>query len=419
MQPIETGFATISKGLGFLQRQPRDWKVTATRTSISRFLHQMILPYISVYTVALGATGTQLGVVNSVGMVAAGLLGPLTGWFIDRTGTKMIYLVSISLLAISYLIYGVAQSWIIIIIAMLLYQMGFSTSVHSCSAICGNSLANEDRATAMSCCESLAAGLLGMLGPMLGAFFVATFGGVNISGIRPLFFVSLAGTIATFLFILTQLSNRQWVTPGKARLNLFQGISQVFREGHNLKRWLVISSITWMPYGMIIPFTQVFAHEVKGAEEYILGAMVTGFALTPLLLGLPLGRLADRIGRKKVLFLIAPIFWASNLILIWAPSPAFLVVAGVLQGCWFINGITTNAMTFELVPREQMGRWTGVVRLFRMLLAGGTAYMAGVIWDNIGPQWVFLGCVAIDALIRIPLLIGMHETLDRRPGTEQ
>ena len=79
----------------------------------------MILPYISVYTVALGATGTQLGIVNSAGMCVAALLGPLTGWLIDRIGTKMIYLVSIGLLVISYLTYGVAQSWTIIIIAMI------------------------------------------------------------------------------------------------------------------------------------------------------------------------------------------------------------------------------------------------------------------------------------------------------------
>ena len=53
---------------------------------------------------------------------------------------------------------------------------------------------------------------------------------------------------------------------------------------------------------MVLPFTQVFAHEMKGAEQYVLGVMVTGSALTPLVLGIPLGRLADRVGRKKVLY---------------------------------------------------------------------------------------------------------------------
>jgi len=46
-----------------------------------------------------------------------------------------------------------------------------------------------------------------------------------------------------------------------------------------------------------------------------------------------------------------------------------------------------------------------------LLLAAGVAYLAGVIWDHIGPEYVFLIAVGLDILIRIPLLIGMPETL--------
>ena len=68
-------------------------------------------------------------------------------------------------------------------------------------------------------------------------------------------------------------------------------------------------------------------------------------------------------------------------------------------------------MGVELVPPEQMGRWLGVMRFFRLLLAAGVAYLAGVIWDHIGPEYVFLIAVGLDILIKIPLLIGMPETL--------
>jgi MFS family permease len=379
----------------------------------------MVLPYLSIYTRALGATGTQLGIVNSVGMGAAAILSPFTGWLIDRIGTKRIYLVGISLLAISFLTYGIAQSWPIIIIAMLAYWVGFTTSMHGCSVICGNSLAKEDRVTAMSCCETLALGLMGMGGPMLGALLVTTFGGINVSGIRPLFLISLAGTIATFVFLFTQLSDRRWGESDGSRPNLLRDLSQVFRQGHNLKRFIVIHSITFLPQGMVIPFTQVFAREVKGADQFVLGAMVTGFALTPFLLGIPLGRLADRVGRKKLLYFVAPLFWASNLMLIWAPGPVFLVVAGVLQGFININLVVTGAMNFELVPPQQMGRWVGISRSFRMLLAAVTAYLAGAIWDNIGPQYVFLIVAVLDIFVRIPLLKGMPETLGTQMETEQ
>ena len=147
--------------------------------------------------------------------------------------------------------------------------------------------------------------------------------------------------------------------------------------------------------------------------------MVTAYAVVPLVLGIPLGRLADKIGRKRVIYLTIPLVWASSLLLIWAPSPGFLVAAGVFQGFFHIGGPIRGAMGFELVPPEQMGRWLGVIRLFRMVLAAGAAYLAGIIWDNIGPQYLFLVVIAFDLLIRIPLLIGMPETLGLRVGTEQ
>ena len=147
--------------------------------------------------------------VNTAGMGVAGLLSPFTGWLIDRIGTKGIYLTGISLLVISYLIYGVAHSWTIII-AMIAWWLGGTTSIHSCATVCANSLKNKDRATGMSLCETLAQGLLGIVGPMVGAYLVTSFGGVNVEGIRPLFFFSLLITVGTFFLILTQLSNERW-----------------------------------------------------------------------------------------------------------------------------------------------------------------------------------------------------------------
>jgi len=411
MQIGTSAAVEIAKATDFLHRQRRDWYITVTRASLERFVYQMVVPYLSIYTVALGATATQLGLVNSIGMGIAGLLSLLSGWLMDRVGTKKIYLAGITLLSISYTAYGLATNWTIIIIAMMAYWVGFATSAHSCATVCGNSLANQDRATGMSLCETFAAGFLGMVGPMMGALMVTAFGGINEKGIRPLFFIALAVTVVSFLLIYTQLSDRRWTSQSGAKANLFKDLSQVFKQGRNLKRWLIITSVTNLPLGMVLPFCQVFAHEFKGADQYILGYMVTGFALTPLVFGIPFGRLADKIGRKKVLFIVAPLFWVSNLMLIWAPGSGFLIAAGILQGFYFVSMIVTGAMTFELVPAEQMGRWLGIIRFFRLLLSAGSAYAAGIIWDNLGPQYVFLTMIGLDLFIRIPLLFGMPETL--------
>jgi MFS family permease len=354
--------------------------------------------------------------VNSIGMAVAGILSIFTGWLTDRTGVKGIYLVGIGLLSISYLTYGLAQSWPIIIVAMSAYWIGNTTDIHCCTTVFGNTLANEDRATGMSLCETVAMGLLGMAAPLLGAWLVTVFGGINVSGIRPLFFISLVGTVGTFFLILTQLSNRRWGSRGGIGPSFLKGLAQVFRQGRDLKKGLAISAITFLPFGMLIPFTGPFANEIKRADHNILGWMRFGLAVLPLFLGIPLGRVADKFGRKKVLCVTIPLVWVSSLMLIWAPGPELLVVAGVFQGFIHISSVIVMAMLFELVLREQMGRWMGAIRCSRMLFAAVSSLVAGVIWDNIGPQYVFLAVIGLDVFIRLPLIIGMPETLGLNIG---
>jgi MFS family permease len=401
----------LGGGAAFIRRQERDWKVTVARTSLDRLAYQMIFPYLSIYIVALGASGTQLGMVNSIGMIVAGFSGPFTGLFIDTIGPKKIYLLGIGFMVLCYLTFSLAQRWELTILAMIAYWVGYATSIHSCATICGNCLANRDRATGMLICETVAAGLLGVAGPMLATWLVALSGGVTVSGIRPLFVLALAITVGTFVIVLTQLSERKWVKFGQGRPHLLRDIAQVFRGGRNLKKWVVISTITQLPLGMVFPYSQVFAHAAKGANEFILGAMVTGSALASIVCAIPLGRLADRIGRKRVLYITIPLFWLANLLLVLAPSPALLLAAGILQGFFFIGAPIASAIERELVPAEQMGRWLGINRFFRMVLSAALALTSGIIWDKIGPQYIFLIFVGIDLLIRMPLLISIPETL--------
>ncbi len=402
--------------MAFVRRQQRDWRVTVARTSLDKFLYQMVFPYISVYIVALGASASQLGMVISAGMVIAGLVSPFIGWSIDHSGPKRLYLFGIGTLAVSYLFYGIAQDWTLTIVAMAAYWLGNSMSTQSCATVCGNCLANRDRATGMMICESVTAGLLGMAGPVAGAWLVRSFGGVSAEGIRPVFFFCLAGTLGTLTIVWTQLSDRRWGMADRRAPNLIRDLSVVLREGRYLKRWLLIASMNMLPMGMVFPFAMVFAHEVKGADEFVLGAMVAGTALTSVLLGVPLGRLADRVGRKRVLYITAPLFWSSIVALVWSPNAAVLIAAGVLQGFFYIGMPLSGAMERELVPAEQMGRWLGIVRFFKMMALALLTFASGLIWDGFGPVYVFLAFVGLDLLLRMPLLVSMPETLGLRVG---
>ena len=50
----------------FWKAQKPAWRVTVVRTSLERFGYKLVLPYLSLYVILMGATKTQLGLVTSL-----------------------------------------------------------------------------------------------------------------------------------------------------------------------------------------------------------------------------------------------------------------------------------------------------------------------------------------------------------------
>ncbi len=427
MEAKQTGgrFGYLLDIPAFWGKQQSDWKVTVIRTSMERFGYQVIVPYLSIYIVALGARKADLGLITSIGMLLTGLLGPLTGHLIDQNGPKKIYIVGIVMLIAAYMTYAMAPTWQICAVAMIIYYLGQGTGMHGCATICGNCLVNCDRAKGMLICESLAAGLLGMAGPMLGAFVLVNIMGVtgsptNPNQIRPLFFIAAFITFLSLLVVIFKLSNTKMAAKnsGSASSIIKDGLD-ILRSNKNARKWLVIGALNTLPMGMVLPYFQLFAKEVKKADVTTLATMVTAAALTSVIFGYSVGALADKIGRKKVLYMIIPMFWLSNLILVFAPSPIFLILAGVLQGFFYIGGPLAGTMQRELVPQAVMGRWIGINRLTGSVVGALMAFLGGLIYDKLGPQYVFLIFVAIDMFVKFPLLASMPETLNMQVAQGQ
>ena len=58
-------------------------------------------------------------------------------------------------------------------------------------------------------------------------------------------------------------------------------------------------------------------------------------------------------------------------------------------------------------------RWIGIVGLVRGLIGVPAPLLGGVVWDLIGPAYVFLFAMGLDVLIRVPLTLSLPETLNR------
>jgi MFS family permease len=184
----------LGRAISFVKGRPHDFKIIVTRFGLQQFLYQLTFPYQSIYTVALGANSVQLGLVNSVGMGVSAITSPVAGWLVDKYGVKGVYLFGLAVLALSPLVYALADVWGIVIIGMALYWLGMRVSGTGCSVVCAASLSNEDRATSMNMCNMFSS-IMFIVSPMIGALLVTLFGGVNVEGIRPLFYVSFGGGV--------------------------------------------------------------------------------------------------------------------------------------------------------------------------------------------------------------------------------
>ena len=407
----------------FWKAQKQDWRVTVIRTSLERLGYKMVLPYLTLYIIMLGATKTQYGFINSLGMVMGGLLAPVIGAVIDSKGPKRVYILGILVLIGGYLALACASIWQVAALGLFMHAMGQRLSGQSCSTICGNCLANCDRAKGMLVCESLAAGILGMVGPMLSGWILVNLMKVNgtptdPNSIRPLFFAAFIFAIISLLIVVFKLSFNTWGTvKARKQSNMILDGLAIIKADKNCRKWMLIAAVGGMPMAMVTPYVQVYAAEFKAANAATLAGMVTATALTSVLLGYIMGVISDRYGRKPVLFVTIALYLAGLVLLITTKHIPLLLLVGMLQGFQEIGATVAGSIGHELVPHRIMGRWIGATSMFTSLFSALMAAVSGIIYDNIGAQWVFILYIVCEVVIRVPLLISLPETL-RHPVDE-
>ena len=103
--------SVTSKGVDFLRRQHRAFKVNIARNLVSKFSIGLTQQYQSIYVAALGAGAVELGLVSSVGGVASTLFTLPVGWLADRYGIRKVLMTGLGIMALSFLTFGLAQSW--------------------------------------------------------------------------------------------------------------------------------------------------------------------------------------------------------------------------------------------------------------------------------------------------------------------
>lgn len=400
------------------KQQTRNWRIVVTRRVFNRFFNQLTLEYANIYVSKLGASPVQLGSVNSLAGFGSTLLAIPIGLMHDKYSLRKLFVFGCGLVTISSLLYALAPNWMMIIPAIILARLAMR---FHCSMICDVSLKSENRATAKALCEGTGS-TPSLIAPLVAAFLITFFGGMSAEGIRPLYWIQFVAYSILFFFILTQLKEVsrgiQQETSGKERSGFLGGAFEVLRNNLSAKKFIILYTLTMFTTNMTTPFWFLFANEVKGADQLIIGAMATVGILVKILLAPSLGRVADRIGRKKIFYFLLPIVGLANIVLVYAPIPELLLVSSLLRGfTGVISIVIIGSMTPELVPTRYLGRWRGLLGFFGGISSIVAPIVGGLIWEAIGPAYVFLIALGVDMLVRLPIMTTIPETLKTTEST--
>lgn len=212
-------------------------------------------------------------------------------------------------------------------------------------------------------------------------------------------------------FVGVSLQETQVLQVGKQ--SLLSGIRSVLSGSPYLKRWLLIDTLSASSWAVMGRYVMVYAMEEMGADPLILGAMASASAFVSIVSAVPLGALADRIGRIRTIMILRPLFHGSTLLLLFAPDPRLLILAWLLRGTFQPSLGILAAYRNELVPESERGKWMGIRELFRGMFRIPAPILGGILYSRVSPHAPFLFHMFVDVFIRIPLLLTMPRTLER------
>lgn len=400
---MDRGRSRTGGMMAFLRRMPSNLKVMVVRGSVANLVIN-VNPYNSLYIVALGATGTQLGLLNSVGLALSMTAALLTGWISDRADRKKVFLVGSLFWILVPLAYGLSWTWFILVPAFVFWGISEGIMWPAWSAIYANSVDNKNRGTIYGLVNVFTQ-IPVLVAGLIGGAIASHFGGLTVTGIRPIYWVQFGLLTLTWIYVAKSLNKeprptRKVPLSTKAMIDDYKEVLK--KEG--TRSWVLMKSLGSISIGIAGPFWMVYAADVHGASAMTIAYMVTLRGAAQILFSPVAGRLIDAVGRKKMIISGRLIMYLATVVFLLRGETLMLILAWVLMGVNDAAGIAWSAQEAELVKPDERSRMTALSHGAFNALAIPASILGGFLWDNMSPMYPFIIMILIDGLVRMPII---------------
>jgi MFS family permease len=354
------------------------------------------------YLEALGATAPIIGLFGTAENFFDAVYQYPGGWLADRLGRRRAFLTFVVLAATGYLIYLSSQSWPLVFLGLAFVMAWQSMASPAIFAIIGDSLPPERRAMGFTV-QSILKRVPIVFAPLIGGLLIAKLG--LLEGIRSGLAITLALAIVTVLL----LSRINVEVRGRDSIKI-RGVWRSFDGA--LKRLLISDVIVRMCEGMTGVLTILYVTNVQGFSARRFGMLIAIQMVTSIIVYIPAGRIADRVGRKPFVILTFICFALFPLAIVLASSFTLLTLAFVVGGLREIGEPSRKAMIVDFAHTNLRARTVGLYYLVRSLSITPAAAIGGLLW-KLAPEVPFVTATVIGILATIVFTLTVEERYAR------
>ena len=364
--------------------------------------------YYPLYVRELGASPLVIGLISSIGSLVVGLMRIPGGYFADRFGRKRIIVVFTFVAAFSYLIFAAAPDWKYIVLGTIVLNMSF-VYFPALNALEADSIPEESRGMGFAATQMLPH-LTSIGAPLVSAYFITRFGlvtGIRFSYVLAGVFV-FASAVVRHYWLKETLSDPEPFEMNQLGNVFSESLSSIIGVWKEMPRNVTYFAIALLIHGLQMPilmnFHPLYATDIVGVTESQWGQFNSISMLISLILALPVGKLIDRLGRKRgiMLYFLFSIPTLGFLIISRGFTQHLVVIVLFALSNTFFPAFA--ALQADMIPKESRGRVLGSLWTLRNFAMIPSATIGGFLYEYhpaapfmfaFGLQAVAMGIIAL------------------------
>ncbi|PIQ72610.1 MFS transporter [Candidatus Roizmanbacteria bacterium CG03_land_8_20_14_0_80_35_26] len=342
----------------------------------------MIYPIVPIFLTTVLKTSVPIlglieGIAEATAAVGKYLFGTLSDYFQRR---KIFVTLGYSFGAVSKILIGLAQSWPLVLFARFIDRTGKGLRTAPRDSILFENTTNFNRGFIFGFHRSLDS-LGAVFGPILGLMLLYFLK----ENMRLVFFLAFIPSVFALILLIIAVKEKSWIKTDEERhfvkinfrsinphLKLFLLVSFIFALGNSSDAFLILRAKNLGLTTILVTLTYVL------------------YNISQAVFATPAGKLADKIGAKKVfalgLFIFSAVYFSFGII----KNPIFIWFIFPIYGIYiaFTDGVS-KAYLSEFIDKKESGSYFG---LHQTLIAVG-AFLAsaigGILWNKINPSATF------------------------------